>query len=344
MKPIQDYLNPAAVMCRWLTFVCLLLIWPIGHAQEVSVRGVDAVGITVSDLDRALEFYTQALPFKKLSQREVHGSDYERLFGVFGMRARIARLQLGEEQIELIEYLAPQGRPVPVDGRSNDEWFQHIAIIVRDMDKAYQHLRKYKVKHASTGPQTLPDRNPNAGGIKAFYFKDPDGNHLEILQFPKGKGDPRWHKPTDRLFLGIDHTAIVVNDTEQALHFYRDGLGLRVQGHSENYGIEQERLNNVFGARLRITSLKGQQGPAIEFLEYLSPSNGRPMPVDTAANDLWHWQIVVKVDNLTALIDAVQASGGHLVSPGSVAMEQALFKAGMLVRGPNGHALLLINQ
>jgi catechol 2,3-dioxygenase-like lactoylglutathione lyase family enzyme len=266
------------------------------------------------------------------------------LFGVFGMRARIARLQLGEEHIELIEYLAPQGRPIPVDSRSNDEWFQHIAIIVRDMDAAYQHLRKHKVRHASTGPQTLPDWNPNAGGIKAFYFKDPDGNHLELLQFPEGKGDPRWHEPGDNLFMGIDHTAIVVNDTEQALRFYRDGLGLEVQGHSENYGIEQERLNNVFGARLRITSLKGQQGPAIEFLEYLAPSNGRPMPVDTAANDLWHWQIVVHAGNLDALMNAVQASGGRLVSPGPVAIEQAPFKAGMLVRGPSGHALLLTNQ
>jgi hypothetical protein len=68
------------------------------------------------------------------------------------------------------------------------------------------------------------------------------------------------------------------------------------------------------------------------------------MPVDTAANDLWHWQIVVQVDDLTGLQDAVQASGGDLVSPGSVAMKQAQFEAGMLVRGPSGHALLLVDH
>ena len=77
------------------------------------------------------------------------------------------------------------------------------------MDKAYALLRKHKVEHASTGPQRLPDWNKNAGGIKAFYFRDPDKHWLEILQFPPDKGDQKWQKK-EKLFLGIDHTAIVV--------------------------------------------------------------------------------------------------------------------------------------
>src|SRR5262245_17083266 len=83
---------------------------------------------------------------------------------------------------------------------------------------------------------------------------------------------------TDRLFLGIDHTAIVVNSTEASLACYRDTLGLRVVGQSENYGPEQERLNNVFGARLRITTLRAPAGPGVELLEYLTPRDGRPAP------------------------------------------------------------------
>ena len=144
-------------------------------------------------MERALAFYTGVLPFEVVSEIEVQGDAYEHLFGVFGMRARIVRLRLGDEEIELIDYLAPEGRPVPVDSRSNDEWFQHVAIIVSDMDAAYAQLREHNVQHASTGPQTLPDWNPNAGGIKAFYFKDPDGHNLEILQFPPDKGAARWH-------------------------------------------------------------------------------------------------------------------------------------------------------
>jgi Lactoylglutathione lyase and related lyases len=118
----------------------------------------------------------------------------------------------------------------PADSRSNDLWFQHIAIIVSDMDQAYQVLRENRVEHASTGPQRLPDWNKNAAGIKAFYFKDPDEHPVEILEFPENKGAAKWHKPNGRVFLGIDHTAIAVSNTESSLKFYRDVLGMRVPG------------------------------------------------------------------------------------------------------------------
>ena len=54
-------------------------------------------------------------------------------------------------------------------------------------------------------------------GIKAFYFKDPDEHPVEILEFPEDKGAAKWHKPDGRLFLGIDHTAIAVANTETSL-------------------------------------------------------------------------------------------------------------------------------
>src|SRR5437660_4176288 len=254
------------------------------------VDGVDAIGITVSDMDQAVDFYSKVLTFEKVADTEVAGEDYEHLEGVFGLRIRVVRMRLGDEFIELTEYLAPKGRPIPLDSRSNDRWFQHIAIIVSDMDNAYQRLREKKVEHASTGPQTLPEWNKNAAGIKAFYFKDPDQHVLEILWFPPDKGDPKWHRETQKLFLGIDHTAIVVSDTEASLRFYRDTLGLKQVGESENYGVEQEHLNNVFGARLRITALRAAAGPGVEFLEYIAPRDGRPYPGDARASDLFDWQ------------------------------------------------------
>src|SRR5687768_3374865 len=213
---------------------------PLRSTGAPLVQEVSSVGMTASDMDRSVAFFTNVLTFEKVSE-------------VNGAGRRMVGLRLGTEQIELTEYLAAPGRPIPADSRSNDLWFQHVAIIVSDMDAAYARLRLHRVEHSSPEPQRLPDWNPNAGGIKAFYFKDPDGHPLEILQFPAGKGEPRW-QATDRLFLGIDHTAVVVSDTTASLRFYRDTFGLRVAGESTNYGPEQERLNNVSGARLRITA------------------------------------------------------------------------------------------
>ncbi len=314
----------------------------VSAAEARSV--VDSVGITVDDMDRAVAFYTGVLSFVAVDGREVSGDDYEHLYGVCGARLRIVRLTLGTESIELMQFLAPHGRPLPADSRSNDRWFQHIAIIVSDMQKAYERLREHGVAHASTGPQLLPAWNENAGGIEAFYFRDPDGNHLEVLKFPADKGEARWHAE-DRLFLGIDHTAIVVANTDDSLRYYRDTLGMRVVGGAENYGVEQEHLNNVFGARLRITTLHADAGIGVELLEYLAPRTGRPMPVDTLATDAWHWQVNFVRDEIATLDAAIGQTSGHVghaayVSPGvvSLARPTRLGSEALMLRDPDGHA------
>ena len=304
---------------------------PVAHA-------VEAVGFTVSDMDRAIAFYSTVLSFEKVSDVEIANTAFERLSGVFGARTRIVRMRLGTELIELTEYLAPSGRPIPVDSRSHDRWFQHIAIVVSDMDQAYATLRTHKVRHASTGPQRLPDWNPNAGGIKAFYFRDPDGHTLEILQFPPGKGASRWQR-ADRLFLGIDHTAIVAGSTDASLTFYRDVLGMTVAGESENYGTEQEHLNNVFGARLRITALRAASGPGVELLEYLAPTDGRPYPADAQSNDVVHWQTILASPDAAAADRALRGARARYVSPGLVALGDTA--TATLVRDPDGHAVLI---
>ncbi|NJL42349.1 MAG: VOC family protein [Pseudanabaena sp. SU_2_4] len=311
-----------------------------------SVIAVDSVGITVADMDKAVDFYSQVLSFRKVSDVEVWGDEYEHLQGLFGVRMRVVRMQLGNEFIELTEYLTPKGRPIPVDSRSNDRWFQHIAIAVSDMDKAYQHLRRFKVQHASTAPQRIPNSNVAAAGIRAFYFKDPDGHNLEIIYFPTGKGDPKWQQPTNQLFLGIDHTAIVVANTEASLKFYRDLLGMRLAGESENFGTEQEHLNNVFGAKLRISGLRAQTGLGVEFLDYLTPRDGRPLPPDARSNDLWHWQTTLVVKDAVAIAQKLRMSNTTFISPSVVEIPgQVLgFKKGFILRDPDGHAIRIIEQ
>jgi catechol 2,3-dioxygenase-like lactoylglutathione lyase family enzyme len=309
-----------------------------------AVSAVDSVAMVVEDLDRSVAFFRDVLTFEQVSDQELTGDDCERLEGVFGLRLRVARMKLGDEYLDLMDFIAPEGRPVPVDSRSNDRWFQHVAIIVSDMDQAYARLREHKVRHASAGPQRLPDWNKNAGGIQAFYFKDPDGHALEILAFPPDKGAAKWHRRTDRLFLGIDHTAIVVGDTDTSLRFYRDGLGLKVAGESENYGIEQERLNNVFGARLRITGLRAPAGPGIEFLDYLAPGDGRPTPADVRPNDLIAWQTRLVTNRAEAATRQLPSGTFAFVSPGTVALRESRFgfRTGALLRDPDRHQIMVI--
>ena len=319
----------------------ILLVYARADNRPLAAA-IDSIDMTVSDMDRAVDFYSRVLSFKKVWDAEVAGESYENLEGVFGVRMRVVRMQLGDEFIELTEYLAPKGRCIKADARNNDRSFQHIAITVSDVDRAYAWLRQNKVEHASTGPQRLPDWNKNAAGIKAFYFKDPDGHPLEILEFPPDKGAEKWHRPSDKLFLGIDHTAIVVSDTEQSLHFYRDLLGMRIVGESENYGTEQEHLNNVFGAHLRITSLRASSGPGVELLEYLSPRDGSPFPVDEHANDVIHRQTVLVTKSADQAARDLSLAKVNFVSSGVIANQKGDelgYSTAFIVRDPDGHAV-----
>jgi len=331
------------VFRRWP--ILLVVIFTIAVAAPAKADlAVESVGMTVSDVDRAVEFYS-ALTFQKVSDVEVFGAEYEHLEGVFGARMRIVRMKLGQQTIDLTEYLTPRGRPIPTDSQSNDLWFQHIAIVVRDMDAAFAKVRALKAQFVSTAPQTLPPSIVAAAGIKAFYFRDPDGHNLELIYFPPGKDDPRWQQPNEsRLFLGIDHTAIGISSTAASLKFYRDLLGMRKAGESENFGTEQEHLNQVFGAHLQITALRAKSGPGIEFLDYLTPPGGRSIPRDAKSNDLAHWQTMIATDDLATIAEKVRQNEVGLVSSGVVVVpkDKLGFSKGLLVRDPDGHSVLLV--
>jgi catechol 2,3-dioxygenase-like lactoylglutathione lyase family enzyme len=106
----------AALLVVWA--VLLPLTSTANGAAALQVTAVDVVGLTVSDMDRALAFYTHVLPFVKVSDTELSGRPFELLTGVFGARSRVVRLRLGAEEIELTEFLAPKGRPIPTDLRA----------------------------------------------------------------------------------------------------------------------------------------------------------------------------------------------------------------------------------
>ena len=111
-------------------------------------------------------------------------------------------------------------------------------------------------------------------------------------------------------------------------------------------GTEQEHLNNVFGARLRITALRAASGPGIELLEYLAPRDGRPAPLDTRANDVAHWETTASVERLDALMPLAREHRVSLVSPGPIDVRSTAigFTGAALIRDPDGHGIRIVNR
>ena len=185
-------------------------------------------------------------------------------------------------------------------------------------------------------------------GIRAFYFRDPDGHPLEVLQFPPDKGDPKWQRGRAAACSSASTTRPSwCGHTAASLAFYRDVLGFRVAGESMNFGTEQEQLNNVPGARLRITGLRAAAGPGIEFLEYLAPARRPPLsPRTSGPNDLVHWQTTVLVPDARPPPRVLRRGSFRLISPGPVELpDTALgFERGVRVRDPDGHVVQLVEH
>ena len=338
---LLEYRHFSLRVIRRSITTCSLFAAIIFAVCAQSVTAVEKVTITVSDIDRASAFYSEVLDFIPVASWHLSAEETGQLFGLEdqSVSAQIMQLQLGSERIELMQFIGIAGHPIPLDSRSNDLWFQHIAIVVNDMDAAYHRVRSSGAAFVSTMPQTLPETIPAAAGITAFYFRDPDGHNLELIQFPKGKGNSKWQAPhPGEIFIGIDHTAIGIEQTPAALAFYQDVLGLEIGGRSENFGSEQEHLNQVFGAYLLITGLHAPQGLGVEFLDYIAPPGGRPYPLASTPWDLWHWHTTLLVRDLEALYLKLETFGIQTISAQIVQLRDSKV---LIIRDPDGHALWL---
>ncbi|MBH8571696.1 VOC family protein [Nostocaceae cyanobacterium CENA369] len=305
---------------------------------HVQVQRIRVVKLTVTNCDRSLNFYTHALSFELVSDITIAGQDYSDLEDLSGAKIRIVTLRLGDELIELIEYLNVPGKPIPSDSQSNDLWFQHLAIVVSDIDRAYAQVRSFPIKFISVAPQTIPPDNQASAGVRAFKFKDPDGHDLELIWFPPDKGKDKWHQNSARLFLGIDHSAIAISHTEQSLHFYCNLLGMQVNSRSFNKGAAQNRLDNLPETEVRITALRPvQDGMGIELLDYIVPGKGRPIPSDWRGYDIARVEIELVVNDIEQAVEILRQNGVHTDS-------SLPYPQGCLVKDPDGHAILIIGD
>ncbi len=304
---------------------------------------IGRISFTTNDADRLGAFYRKAFGFEPLEIEPYAGEAFARLSGVEGAQARALPLRLGEQTIELLAF-AQCGAPYPAAIGCDDPRFQHIAIVVADMETAYLRLCACEGWTAITRP--APQRLPaSSGAVTAFKFRDPEGHPLELLAFPPGNVPPRWHEAPHRHgpCLGIDHSAIVVSSTASSVAFYRQVLGFSVIGGSLNRGREQEQLDAVPGAVVEVTALgPGVGNPHLELLCYRSPDRPRGAPAVLRSNDIAATRLILEVDDVSALEHRLAAARVRLISAGTEAFLDN--RPALLIRDPDGHALLLLGR
>ena len=218
---------------------------------------------------------------------QLQGDDLQRRFGLLEGQATVHHYRLGDECLDYVcfEGVDPVQQQDP--GVANSLWFQHVAIVVSDLQRAAEQLMPV-VTPISQAPQWLPN------GVGAWKFRNAAGHAMELLWFPPGLGHPRWHQQDAPLFQGLDHTAIAISDSDQSLMFYGVELGLQLRYATLNQGVEQERLDGVSNPKVSIHGLSGSTPCGIDFLRYLTPAPLQPTAAALLPQDPLYAQILIK--------------------------------------------------
>jgi catechol 2,3-dioxygenase-like lactoylglutathione lyase family enzyme len=306
--------------------------------KRSGVSRIDRIGLTVETLKAAINFYVEALGFRTVGVETREGEAFAALIGLDRACATVATLRLGDETLELVQFTAP-GRPYPEPRAANDPWFQHFALAVSDMDRAFAELWRFAPTPISRGgPQRLP---PSTGDVTAYKFRDPDGHPLELSHAPKSAWADLVRQPKDRATLGIDHSALAVADLEASVRFYTEGLGLRLGDSSLNHGPEQARLDGLDDPVVDIATLMTRdRGPHLELLHYQ-----RPKPLSPTRrfniNDIAASRVVMQTDDLDEVAERALSAGGARAAPAIV--ETATARR-FLLRDPDGHLVELFDR
>src|SRR5919109_3657815 len=93
--------------------ILLVLVLPVAVLATVfrangaagRVTAVGPIAMTVASAERSAAFYGDVLGFEKVSDGEVAGEAWDRLYGIASLRLRVVRMRLGDERIELLEFI-----------------------------------------------------------------------------------------------------------------------------------------------------------------------------------------------------------------------------------------------
>lgn len=123
--------------------------------MSIAFTKLDHASLLVRNLEQAQAFYVDLLELKIDTRRPI-------------MSFRGLWLLVGDESIHLLELPSDD----PIDGRPEHVGLdRHIALRVENLDALRQRLESVNISYTRS-----------RSGRQAIFFRDPDGNGLEVIQ------------------------------------------------------------------------------------------------------------------------------------------------------------------
>ena len=140
------------------------------------ITNLEHVGLSVSDLERSIDFYCKNLNCEVIRIIEANTENkLGKVVGIDGCSARIAHLKAGENMLELFEYVVPKGKKISKDHKQADLGYIHAGFTSTDVRSDYKRLKENKVRFVSEPVEFRPN-------VWICYFYGPDGEVCEIRE------------------------------------------------------------------------------------------------------------------------------------------------------------------
>lgn len=143
------------------------------------ITGFNHTSYTVTDINRAVSFWTGALGFEAASVSPRSGTWQAKVTGVPRAELMIAHLYGHGAHIELIEYTTGAGSEISIE--PNMACASHVCFEVSDIEETWMKLIAAGAK--PQGEITLVENGP-VKGIRAGYLRDPSGIIIELVDKP----------------------------------------------------------------------------------------------------------------------------------------------------------------
>jgi len=284
--------------------------------------GIERILISVRDMDESLAFYRDEVGMQVVADQNLDPEKIQKLWNLSkGTKARAVFVKNEEQStlLELIEFQPHSGKTIREGANSWDYGIYDIAFLVKDLDKTHRDLLSTGFKFFSPPIPYRPRPSWVPFDATEAILIGPNEMPIALIEL-SGPGKPEVKKGDYGM---IVDSAQMVEDMEEVIRFYRDILGLILQG---DYKLPRGMVDGVLklppgtDSRIAFFNKEGSTGPAVEFLEY-SLKGKHLAPVAKPPN-LGIFSISFETDDLSGLMEKFKKEKVSIIS-GPVKMELA---------------------
>ena len=160
--------------------------------KELSIQnrfgGIRWIGVSVTDLERSMDFYKKYLGFDKtvIDIHECFSGSIDEIAGSSQTEIRSCLLanSKGNGMVEISEFIKPRGRSIPFCTNWGDFGYLQMCLLGNNIRGIEERFTKEDLD-IILPPQIMEADDPENAGLSFLYTRDPDGIPIEVMVLPK---------------------------------------------------------------------------------------------------------------------------------------------------------------